>query len=300
MDLQVRKDLLPTEEDVRFYRENGYWLGPRILDDEALEALRDRHARVVAGDYATGRPPLSHTPPPGEPLDRIVKIDNAYWADPVVARLSTSPMLGAMAARLTGASGIRLWHDQLLLKPPDTGAQGNVGWHQDYGYWQCAEPADMLTAWVALDDVTLENGCMQVVPGSHKWGLVPEGSFFVQDLESLQAEMERQSGRRFELAQCILPAGAVSFHHCLTIHGSGPNVSGRPRRSIVVHMMPDGTRYRAGTPNDNHSSVRLLSGRDGDPYAGPFFPLIYREGSAETWTCWTAGESVHPAVAAAK
>jgi len=126
---------------------------------------------------------------------------------------------------------------------------------------------------------------------------VPEGSFFVQDLESLQGEMERRSGRRFELAACTLPAGAVSFHHCLTIHGSGPNVSGRPRRSIVVHLMPEGTRYRAGSPNDNHSSVRLLGGRDGDPFAGPFFPLVYRQGSGES--CWSAGQTAERSVAAA-
>jgi ectoine hydroxylase-related dioxygenase (phytanoyl-CoA dioxygenase family) len=81
-----------------------------------------------------------------------------------------------------------------------------------------------------------------------------------------------------------LPAGAVSFHHCLTIHGSRPNLSDAPRLSLVVHMQPDGTRYRKGTPAEPHASVSLLSGADGDPFAGPYFPVIYHEdGPRNPW-----------------
>jgi len=275
---------LPTDQDVRFYQENGYWLSPRFLSDDELEALRERHAAVIRGEYVTGRSPWSHDPPPGAPIDRIVKIDNSHWADPVIARLAVHPFIGAMAARLAGARGIRLWHDQLLFKPPDSGARGNVGWHQDQHYWQCAQPAELLTAWVALDDVNEENGCMQVVPGSHRWGLLPEGDFFNADLDALRARIETATGREFRTAPCAIPAGACSFHHCLTVHGSGPNVSSRPRRSIVVHLQPDGTRYRAGTSADGHMNVRLLSGRSGDPFAGPYFPLLHREGGdANPW-----------------
>jgi len=159
-----------------------------------------------------------------------------------------------------------------------------VGWHQDYGYWQCIDPPEMLTAWVALDDVSEENGCMQVVPGSHKWGLVPEGNFFDHDLQALEERITAASGKTFQTAPCILPAGALSFHHCMTLHGSGPNLSQRPRRSLVVHLLPEGTRYRAGSPSEGHMNVRLLGGRDGDPFAGPYFPVLYREGaSANPW-----------------
>ena len=198
-----------------------------------------------------------------------------------MAHLALNPIIGAMAARLCGAKAVRLWHDQLLLKPPNSGSVGNVGWHQDYHYWQCTDPPELLTAWVALDDVNGDNGCMQVVPGSHRWGLLPEGNFFNKDLEALQARIEAASGRPFHTAKCILPAGSLSFHHCLTIHGSGANRTPRPRRSLVVHLQPEGTRYRAGTPGKGHMNVRLLSGNDGDPFVGPYFPVLYREGSEE-------------------
>ncbi len=276
--------LLPTEADVQFYRQNGYWIAPKILSDEELELLRERHAKVIAGEYSTQRLPWSRNIEPGQPLSHIVKIDNSYWTDPVIAKIVLHPLIGEMAARLAGAKGIRLWHDQLLYKPPNTGSWGNVGWHQDYHYWQCTDPPELLTAWLALDDVTEENGCMQVVPGSHQWGLLPEGNFFEQDLETLQKRIEQVSGHPWRTVKCEMPAGALSFHHCLTIHGSGPNLSQRPRRSWAIHLMPDGTRYRANTPSDHHMNVFLLGGKDGDPFAGPYFPLLYREGEkANAW-----------------
>ena len=274
--------LLPSDEDVQFYRTNGYWLAPRILSEEELEAVRQHHASVVAGVYETGRSPWSRHPPLGEPINRIVKIDNTYWTDATLAGLALHPLIGAMAARLAGVHAIRLWHDQLLLKPQDSGAAGNVGWHQDYHYWQCTTPPELLTAWIALDDVNAENGCMQMVPGSHRWGLLPVGDFMEKDLNALQQRIEKVSGLPFKTVYCNLPAGALSFHHCLTVHGSGPNLSARPRRSLVVHLMPDGTKYRAESPSDVHMNVRLLCGQDGDLFAGPYFPLVYRADAPPT------------------
>jgi ectoine hydroxylase-related dioxygenase (phytanoyl-CoA dioxygenase family) len=241
---------------------------------------------VVAGDYETGRPPHSRSIEAGKPIDSIVKIDNSHWSDAVLAKLALKPSIGAIAARLAGVDGIRLWHDQLLHKPPQAQtAAGAVGWHQDWHYWQCAEPADMLTAWVALVDVDERNGCMEVVPGSHQWGLLPESDFFAQDLDGLQRSIEAASGKDFRTVPLPLKAGAVSFHHCLTIHGSRPNLSDAPRLSLVVHMQPDGTRYRQGTAAEAHANVRLLSGQDGDAFAGPYFPVIYHaNGDRNPWT----------------
>ncbi len=265
-----------TDEDKAFYEENGYWVSPKILSDDQLAALREHHAAVVAAQYETGQVPpgrIGYTP---GPIDSLVKIDYAYWADSTIAKLVLNPTIGQAAAELAGVDGIRLWHDQLLHKPPQAGKQANaVGWHQDYHYWQCSTATNMLTAWVALVDVDEENGCVEMVPGSHKWGLLPESDFFAQDLDELQKKIEDVSGKPFETVPMRLPAGSFSVHHCLTIHGSRPNRSADPRVSMVVHMMPDGAKYQAGTPADPHYNVRLLSGNDGDYFAGPSFPVIY-------------------------
>lgn len=275
---------LPTSGDIAFYKEQGYWLSPKLFSDNELEEFWEHHRNVVAGEYETNRPPLSREPQPGD-ISRLVQVNNAYWTDATIARLVLDTRIGRIAARLAGVQGIRLWHDQLLYKPPQSGAAGNIGWHQDQGYWQCLDSAAALTAWVALADVDEENGCMEFVPGSHKWGLLGEDHFYQQDVDAQIKRIEAKTGQTFRTAPGLLPAGCVSFHHNLTIHGSRANVSNRPRLSIAIHMISDGARYRAGTSSDNHTSNTLRQPRHGDFYAGPYFPVIYREGEpcANAW-----------------
>lgn len=270
---------LVRAEDVAFYRQHGYWLSPRIFDHGALEVLRDHLERVVEGEYETKRPPLLHTPAPGD-LSEVVQVLNAHWADASIARAALDQRLGAMAAKLAGAEGIRLFHDQLIYKPPDVGEASHIGWHQDLGYWTCIDDQRTLTAWVALDDVDEVNGCMEVVPGSHKWGILGENDFRGRDLEAQIARIAARSGRAFATECCQLEAGCVSFHNGATIHGSRANRSNSPRRSLVVHMIPDGTCFKGGTPADDNWYNLWIQAKDGDPYAGPYFPVIYRENDA--------------------
>lgn len=280
MDLNA----LPTPADIAFFKEKGYWLSPKLLSEEELETLREHHARIVAGDYETKRPPLSRDPEPGD-TSRLVQVNNAYWTDTAMAKLVLSPLIGRIAARLAGIRGIRLWHDQLLFKPPQSGEAGNIGWHQDRGYWLCLDNDMAITAWVALEDVNEKNGCMEVVPGSHRWGLLGEDHFYHQDIDQQRKRIEEKTGQPFTTKSCVLPAGCVSFHHCLTIHGSRANTSTRPRISIAVHLIPDGTRYKAGTSSDGHTSNTLRHPKDGETYAGPYFPVLFREGEphANVW-----------------
>lgn len=272
----LQKELLPGAADVAFYEENGYWVAPQVIDDARLEQIRERMAKVYAGEYETGREPWQGYWKP-EHGDSLRKTDNSHWSDNVLRELATDETIGAIAAELMQASGIRLWHDQLLYKPgnPNRRSGGNVGWHQDYSYWQCAAEPTLITAWVAFDDVNLDNGCMQVVPRSHRWGLLNVNDFFEQDMNKQQEGMEIPENERFEKVPLILKAGQVSFHHAYTIHGSGPNTTHNPRRSMAVHLMADGTRYKAGTRGDNHMNVHLLGGKDGDVFQGEHFPLLY-------------------------
>lgn len=275
---------LPSAEDIAFYRNEGYWLSPKLFAEAELHEFRRHHAMVVAGDYETQRPPLNRNPEPGD-TSRLVQVNNAYWADATIARLVLDSRIGRIAARLAGVRGVRLWHDQLLYKPPGSGTAGHIGWHQDHGYWRCIDRDDALTAWVALEDVDEDNGCVEFVPGSHHWGLLEEDHFYQQDIEAQIKRIEEKSGRSFQTVPAVLPAGCVSFHHNFTIHGSRANTSNRPRISIAIHMIPDGTRYRAGSPSEDHSSNTLRRPRDGDFYAGPYFPVLYREGEphANVW-----------------
>jgi ectoine hydroxylase-related dioxygenase (phytanoyl-CoA dioxygenase family) len=260
-------------EDISGFQQNGYYLAPRLFDDALISRAHEHMEMLRRREYEKGEAPLSNYQPSGDAARGLVKIDNGWWADRVMERFATCSVLGEIAAALLGADEIYLWHDQVLYKPGASGQNttaGNVGWHQDKGYWASASTTEMITAWVAFDDVNEENGCMRFVPGSHQWGLVDESDFFNADLEGQRARMA--GGREWREVPAILKAGEVSFHHCMMLHGSGPNRTDRPRRSIAVHMMSGNTRLIAGKGHDNE---RIFGGKDGELFRGPRFPRLW-------------------------
>jgi ectoine hydroxylase-related dioxygenase (phytanoyl-CoA dioxygenase family) len=205
---------------------------------------------------------------------------NGFWLNEEVRSAVTSPVLGAIAARLMQVDSVRLWHDQVIYKPGigsvGNSVEGNVGWHQDFGFWQCSSTTNMCTAWVALQDTELRNGGMRTIVGSHKWGLV-EGSdtFFVQDLEALAEKFAAEGKGEWLDEPCVLKAGQASFHHALTFHGSGQNLTDEPRLSVVAHMMPGDTVYQ--DRQQWHPNMVLLGPnlQEGQPFAGDYWPQMW-------------------------
>lgn len=267
-----------TERDRSQFWKKGYWISPKLIDDAQIERLRQAHERMWRGDYDGDGYPLHggfHMHP--DPM-KIRKLDNAWWINDEVKSAVTDSVLGEIAAYLLQAEEIRLWHDQVIYKPGagenETNA-GNVGWHQDYGYWQCSSTTNMITAWIALQDTDLSNGGMMSINGSHNWGVVEDSNmFFEQDLGNLRSKFSA-GGADWQEEPCILKAGQASFHHSLTFHGSGPNRTDKPRLSIVAHLMPGDTAYRSGV--QYHPNVMLLGPRakDGQRFDNDYFPLLY-------------------------
>ena len=124
------------------------------------------------------------------------------------------------------------WHSKLSLKRP--GADGRWDWHQDYPYWYkegCLYP-NMITCTVAVDRSTAENGCLQVLRGTHLIGRidhVPLGPTTAVDPERLEQVMLRH-----ELVSCEMEPGDVLFFHGNLLHASGPNLSQSPRTLLHV------------------------------------------------------------------
>lgn len=268
---------LLSDDDIQFYRDNGYWISPRIFDDAQLERLRRAHDRIWARDYDGDGFPLSEWESNGNPL-QLRKMDNAWWVNDEVRDAVTNPLLGRMAAELMETDEVRLWYDQVIYKPGAVSREavfsGNVGWHQDYAYWQCTSSDNLVTAWIALQDTDLSNGCMKVVPGSHRWGLVPASdSFFNQNLGELKDRFARE-GREWREVPMTLKAGHASFHHSLAFHASGPNLSDAPRLSVVSHLMPADMAYK--NKGQNVDNIRLLGPRpqEGQKFANEYFPLL--------------------------
>ncbi len=246
------------------YENDGYLIcNQPVLPPEVVAGALKGMDEVRAGRYHTGIPPQPSAWKPGDDPQKLCKIEMPQIADQAIWKLVSHPALGELAAALTGAQWVQVWWVQLLYKPPMPSGQAptptNVGWHQDRYYWQVWEPAsELFTAWVALDEVRAESGPMRFVRGSHQWGFMDKSDFFGQDLEGQRQAMQVPAGQEWSEAQVLLPAGGVSFHHCLTLHGSGPNLTNWPRRSFAIHLRTDKSRpvdnRRAGLTNfiDDH------------------------------------------------
>ena len=188
--------------------------------------------------------------------------------------LAQCAVIAACAARLSGFGELRLWHDQLLYKPVDTGHnQANVQWHTDRFYWKTCSSEEMLTAWIPFGNVTERDGAMTVVDGSHRWADEVGIDWSSAPFSVIEDVVSQYHAT---LVPICLERGQASFHHCKTIHGSGPNRGTMPRRSFVVHFQPSTNRYvERGYRHPNDDLVRMSP--DGTPdYADPdISPQLY-------------------------
>jgi ectoine hydroxylase-related dioxygenase (phytanoyl-CoA dioxygenase family) len=256
-----------SDEQVRFFHDNGYLSGVRVLSDEQVEQLRGELQELF--DPAHPGNELFHeyhsneSPDPSRVLFHAL---GAWRIQPGFHDLLWSPAFTVPASQLLDG-GVRFWHDQLFCKPAQHG--GVVAWHQDYSYWTRTRPMAHLTCWIALDDATRDNGCLQYVPGSHRWELLPVTGL-AGDMDAIQSVLSEEQKRQFRPVAVELKKGYASFHHPLMVHGSYANSTDRPRRATVINVFRDGTRSASDTP--------LLKGvppiPKGEPMGGRFFPLL--------------------------
>ncbi len=262
-----------NEEQVRRFREAGFVKGGQVYEAEAVARLRERLETVMAGRSAGS--PERMTNMLGKAEQVVVQIVNIWAADELFREHIYHPPICEMAAQLMATDVVRVWHDQIQYKPPHSG--GPTNWHQDHPYWPILQPADLVSAWVALGDATVENGCMWMVPGSHRWGphkggtigTDPDGFCPTPDLSLLPG------GVTTDPVPCEVRAGEVMFHHCLTWHGSPPNRSDRERPAIAVHYMPGYTRYE---PTGSHIMEHRVDVRPGEILQGEHFPTVWNSG----------------------
>lgn len=153
-----------------------------------------------------------------------------------LARIACDSRFGALVAGALGASRVQLLQDSLLYKPAREG--GPVHWHQDYTYVGFLTPPRVVSLRIALLPEYEDTGCMRVVSGSHHWGQVGDVHALTESrVESLVPSLSSEQRDAVTRATpLVLDPGDVSIHHCLTLHGSGPNRSGQPRRTIILRM----------------------------------------------------------------
>ena len=275
-----------TEDQVEFYRENGYLPGVRVLNGAQVEALRDELDSLVEPSYPGNE--LFHEYNSNEAVDKSTVLFHALGAwriTPAMHDVLWNPAFTVAASQLLPYSGengdvsaagrganpdcpVRFWHDQLFCKPPRQG--GVVAWHQDYSYWTRTKPISHLTCWIALDDVSLENGCLHYVPGSHRWPLLPITGL-AGDMNAVQSVLNDEQKAQFKPVPVEIPKGYASFHHSLMIHGSYANRSDRPRRGLVINAFRDGVI----SDSDGPPLKGIPPVPKGQKMDGQFFPLLF-------------------------
>lgn len=259
-----------SKYQVQQFEEQGYVSGIKLLDDQQVEQLRIELIEIMDPQHPKHHLLYEFHSNESEDPDKIVFHALGHW------RMTSgfhdvlwNPAFVAVASQLLGNKSVRFWHDQLFLKPAKHG--GVVAWHQDYSYWTRTLPMQHLTAWVGLDDATIDNGCLHYVPGSHKWGLLDKPSLTGEMMGLTQFLTKDQIKELESPIPVEMKKGYATFHHPLLIHGSFENQSENPRRAFVLNVFAEGTRSDSNDP--------LLNGvpaiKKGDKMDGRFFPLLY-------------------------
>ena len=258
-----------TEDQISFFHENGFLAGVKMLNEHQIEQLSHELGALTDTQHPGQELFYEfHSNESDDPQTILFHALGAWRITEGFHDVLWNPRFVMAAHQLLGNVAVRFWHDQLFYKPPRTG--GVVAWHQDYSYWTRTVPIAHLTCWCGLDDATMENGCVQYVPGSQRWGLLEKPSL-AGNLMGILDFLNEEQRQQFKPVPAMVKAGEAIFHHPLVLHGSGENKSSRPRRAFVINVIKDGVQ------SDTHESLLRTVPviEKGKQLEGQFFPLLF-------------------------
>jgi ectoine hydroxylase-related dioxygenase (phytanoyl-CoA dioxygenase family) len=274
--MTIEVELEISDDAVSAFARNGFLIRDRIISRAGAERLRDEMAHSFQGDYDSGLMPDEVNWKPGHDPHVTRQICNVWKSNRALASVILNEVTGRAVARLNGWPGARLAQDNLLWKPPMAGgvAGGALGMHQDSAYAGWAEPRLMCTVWIALDDVTAEGGTMEFARGSHLWNhSAPIGQF--HNPKDYRADFRRAAAAAGvpepEMVPVEVPMGGGSIHHGWLWHGSGPNRTAHPRRSVVSHCLSSEARF-TGEVGYVYSRYKRVGS---DAMDESFFPVLW-------------------------
>jgi phytanoyl-CoA hydroxylase len=242
-----------TPEQKRLYDENGFVLVKRVFTrDEANDLCREAHElisrlqQVRSLDATWGS--VRDSDPQKQTL--VLHCHDVQFQSAAFTRMILDPRLTAIAQSIIGPN-VQLHHTKLFVKPPERGSSFPL--HQDKPYF----PHDrdtVIAAIVHLDDAPVEKGCVRVIPGSHRLGLLPESG---QRDHSLPPEKYPID----DATPCPAQAGDVLVFSYLTVHGSGVNTSHESRTTVLIQMR-DPTDPPTVRTHESRGQGMMLAGFD--------------------------------------
>jgi hypothetical protein len=211
-----------TRSQVDQYHEDGYLIPEYRLDKRTLDDIKSSHSELIERhpqyvDYCPAI--LPH--------------------DPSFVRFACNDDILDMVAQIIGQD-IALWNSSFFAKPARVGS--TTPWHQDGEYWPM-RPLATCTVWIAVDESTVENGCLRVIPGSHKEKRVRKHVMNDAPGLALQQELPPSEINQDAARDLTLEAGQISLHDVFLVHGSEPNRSPTSRRGMTLRFMPTTSHY---------------------------------------------------------
>ncbi|MFT5111649.1 MAG: ectoine hydroxylase-related dioxygenase (phytanoyl-CoA dioxygenase family) [Parasphingorhabdus sp.] len=211
-----------TKHQIQQYHHNGFVTPDFRLSDSVIEDIREAHDRFVI-----------RNPEFSDYCSAILAFDTWFLT---IARM---PEILDMVEQVIGEN-IALWNSSFFAKPAYVGSR--TPWHQDGEYWPI-RPLATCTVWIAVDASTTENGCLRVIPGSHRSKRLAQHHQNDAPGLALNLQLDEEEFDEKDAENIILEPGQVSLHDVYLYHGSEPNRSARPRRGMTLRYMPTTSVY---------------------------------------------------------
>jgi hypothetical protein len=234
------------------FEQSGFLTGIRVMDEAGAERIRLQFDALEAAE--------------GRERCQIGLLDR-HLDQPFVWELATYPAVLDSIEAVMGPD-ILLLATHFFCKYPELNAQPEAGhagkfvaWHQDVTYWGL-EPPYAVTAWYAVDDSDVENGCMRVIPGTHDAIREHGKAARAGNLLSINQEVPVTPAEEANAVDLILRAGEISVHHGTLIHGSNPNRSTRRRCGLTLRYIPPTVRQVVNNSQGRMYQATLVRGED--------------------------------------
>jgi ectoine hydroxylase-related dioxygenase (phytanoyl-CoA dioxygenase family) len=238
--LTIEPTITLTPEQIAFYHENGYLTLDAITTPEEVEMLRGAYDRLFssrAGREEGNQFDLAGTDEEGKEAALPQILSPSQYA-PEMRDILARANAFSICRQLLG-DDVEIGGEHAIFKPARTGSA--TPWHQDESYWSPDLDYRNISVWMPLQEATPENGCMQFIPGSHRFEVLPHQSIGGDDRVHGLELAENAGVDVSHPAICPLPAGGATFHGGRMLHYTAPNRSAIPRRALIMMFGAQGT-----------------------------------------------------------
>lgn len=260
-----------SEEDVNYYKKNGFIKLKQVLDEETLSFFNTEITKVVHEKNPLLKKPMEER----STFEKaFIQIGNLFRTNEIIKQLVLSKRLGKIAADLMEVEGVRLYHDQALYKEPTGKTKNITPWHADQYYWPL-DTLNTITAWIPLQKTTEDMGPLAFSKESQKYDFGRDLEISNESEEKIQEALAKA---KLELVDSGFDAGEISFHGGWTFHRAGANISNKVRAVMTIIYMEDGIKVSEFT-NSAHRADRdawLPGLNPGDTAITELNPLIFK------------------------